>query len=173
MRQQDAKRDLLRTYLRDWHVLRIKLAGRFGSHDLAEEAMQETWLRLDRSGAPAAGIANPHAYVLTVAGNIATDLLRRERRHGAGQLRDDARLERLIDSAPIAEEVLIARDELRMLVRALMALPHKARAVLLMNRCLDMTHRQIAEALGLSESMVAKYMGQALRHCRDYRRGQP
>jgi len=30
-----------------------------------------------------------------------------------------------------------------------------------------LSHREIAERLGVSESMVAKYIGQALRHCRD------
>ncbi|MBY5973022.1 sigma-70 family RNA polymerase sigma factor [Ferrimonas balearica] len=172
MSNDDTKRSLLGTYMRDRHVLRIKLAGRFGSHDLADEAMQETWLKLDRSRAPRDEIVNPHAYVLTIAGNIATDLLRRERRRSEGHLRDDAQLEKLIDSTPIAEEALIARDELRMLVRALLDLSPKARMVLLMNRCLNKTHRQIAAELGISESMVGKYMGQALRHCRNYRRGQ-
>jgi len=29
-----------------------------------------------------------------------------------------------------------------------------------------LSHAQIARRLGVSESMVAKYIGQALRHCR-------
>jgi len=33
-----------------------------------------------------------------------------------------------------------------------------------------MSHREIAAALNISESMVAKYMAQALRHGRDHLR---
>ena len=66
--------------------------------------------------------------------------------------------------------MLLAREELRQLVRALLLLSDKARSVLLMGRCLGMGHRDIAATMGISESMVAKYMAQALRHCRDHLR---
>jgi RNA polymerase sigma-70 factor (ECF subfamily) len=41
-----------------------------------------------------------------------------------------------------------------------------------MNRCDGLTHREIAARLGVSESMVARYLVQALRHCRDHFRDQ-
>ncbi|MCP6134986.1 helix-turn-helix domain-containing protein, partial [Klebsiella pneumoniae] len=54
-----------------------------------------------------------------------------------------------------------------MLDEALLQLPDKARQALLLNRVEGLTQAQIAQRLGVSESMVAKYIGQALRHCRD------
>lgn len=155
-------------YLDHWHRLRRNLAGRLGSPDLADEAMQETWLRLERMTAASGTISNPQAYLLMIARNIAIDLIRKEKRHSDRVTLEDINLDEMIDDAPSVEAVVLARDEMRQLVRALMKLSDKARRVLLMSRCLEMTHREIAAALGISESMVAKYMAQALRHCRDH-----
>ncbi len=52
--------------------------------------------------------------------------------------------------------------------QALLQLPPKARQALLLNRVEGLTQRQVAQRLGVSESMVAKYIGQALRHCRGW-----
>ena len=51
-----------------------------------------------------------------------------------------------------------------------MALPPNARRALLMSRIDGMTFAEIAAVLGVSESMVAKYIAQALRAGRDYLR---
>ena len=51
---------------------------------------------------------------------------------------------------------------------ALAQLSDNARQALLLNRLEGLTQAQIALRLGVSESMVAKYIGQALRHCRDW-----
>lgn len=165
---RNAKSPLSEFYLSHWHALRSSLAGRLGSRDLADEAMQETWIRLEALRASPPRVANPKAYLLSIAGNIAIDLIRREKRHGDRAASADIDVDTLIDEAPSVEDALLARDELKQLVKALLKLSDKARRVLLMNRCLDMSHRDIAASLGISESMVAKYMAQALRHCRDY-----
>lgn len=160
-------KDLSGVYLAHFADLSRWLANRVGSRDLAEEAMQETWLRLAGNRSALPQVNDPQAYILRVAGNIAIDIIRRERRHSARQISDDATLMALIDETPGPEATIIAREQLRQLVRALITLSDKARNVLLMNRCSGMGHREIAARLGISESMVAKYMAQALRHCRD------
>jgi RNA polymerase sigma factor (sigma-70 family) len=165
---ESRKSFLLVSYLDHWHQMRATLVRRLGSHDLADEAMQETWLKLEGMKANSSTIANPQAYLLRIAGNIAIDLIRKERRHSDRMVSKDINLEELIDNAPTTEAILIAREDLRQLVRALLGLSDKARKVLLMNRSVGMSHREIAAALNISESMVAKYMAQALRHCRDH-----
>lgn len=157
-------------YLRQWHVLRAQLRKRTGSIDLADDALQETWIRVSGLASPPA-VRDGHAFLLRIAANIAIDLLRRERRHNGRSLSDDELLVSLQDTAPSPETVAIDRDRLRQLVRALMALPEKPRAALLMARCDGLSHRDIAERLKVSESMVAKYLAQSLRHCRDAFRG--
>lgn len=165
---RNANAPLSEAYLEHWQTLRKRLMGRLGSRDLADEAMQETWIRLATLKAQPARVANPESYLLSIAGNIAIDLIRREKRHSSRAASDGVDIDKLLDDAPSVEDVVLARDELKQLVKALLKLSDKARRVLLMNRCLDMSHRDIAASLDISESMVAKYMAQALRHCRDH-----
>ena len=68
------------------------------------------------------------------------------------------------------ERTLLARERLELLDEALAALPPNARRALLMSRVNHLTFARIAEELGVSESMVAKYIAQALRACRDHLR---
>ena len=74
----DAAGDLMLAYMRQWHDLRGHLSRRVGSRDLAEEALQETWLRLAGMGQARPEVRDCHAFLLRIAGNIAIDLLRRE-----------------------------------------------------------------------------------------------
>jgi transmembrane sensor len=67
-----------------------------------------------------------------------------------------------------ARAALLARERLQILDEALLQLSANARQALLLNRIEGLTQAQIAQRLGVSESMVAKYIGQALRHCRDW-----
>ncbi len=128
--------------------------------------MQETWIRVTGMENPPS-VSDKHAFLLRVAANIAIDLIRRERRHDRRCIADDDLLTSIADQAPSPEVIVSDRDQLRALVNCLMQLPEKPRSALLMNRCDGMSHRAIAERLDVSESMVAKYLAQALRHCRD------
>jgi RNA polymerase sigma-70 factor (ECF subfamily) len=105
---------------------------------------------------------------MRVANNIAIDMLRKERRHHQACLSDEEILQAVADSAPTPETYAIDRDHLRQLVYALLQLPPKPRTALLLARCDLLTHHEIARRLDVSESMVARYLAQALRHCRDH-----
>lgn len=164
----DIHDDLMSVYLRHWKMLRSALKRRIGSHDLAEEAMQETWLRLSRMKDDPAIIRDHQALLLRIAGNIAIDLARRENRHRARCVSDETLYEAVADSYPSPEVFAIDRDQLRFLALALAELPAKVRKALLFSRCDGLSHHEIASRLGVSESMVAKYLAQALRHCRDH-----
>lgn len=164
----DIHDDLMSVYLRHWKMLRSALKRRIGSHDLAEEAMQETWLRLSRMKNDPAIIRDHQGLLLRIAGNIAIDLARRENRHRARCVSDETLYEAIADSYPSPEVFAIDRDQLRLLARALAELPAKPRKALLFSRCDGLSHHEIASRLGVSESMVAKYLAQALRHCRDH-----
>jgi RNA polymerase sigma factor (sigma-70 family) len=160
--------DLISMYLRQWNALRGMLKRRTGSHELAEDALQETWLRLAEMKGGTAEIRDRQAFILRMAGNIAIDLVRRERRHSRRCVSDEALLLSIADRAPSPETFAIDRNRLRLLVLALAQLPPKPRTALLMNRCDGLSHSEIAGALKVSESMVAKYLARALRHCRDH-----
>ena len=98
---------------------------------------------------------------------LAIDALRREQRNAARHDDSDGTGE-VACPAPAPEAALLARERLQILDEALLQLPSNARQALLLNRIEGLTQAQIAQRLGVSESMVAKYIGQALRHCRDW-----
>jgi RNA polymerase sigma factor (sigma-70 family) len=164
----DADDDLMSVYLRQWKSLRGALKKRTGSHELAEDALQETWLRLAGMKTRPVEIHDRQAYIFRIAGNIATDLLRREQRHSSRCIGDEEVLKAVADTYPSPEAFAIDRDQLRHLALALTRLPAKPRTALLLNRCDRLAHADIAARLKVSESMVARYLAQALRHCRDH-----
>ncbi|MDZ5449982.1 RNA polymerase sigma factor [Labrys sp. ZIDIC5] len=164
----DARDDLMSLYLRQWKTLRSLLRKRSGSHDLAEEAVQETWLRLADMKSTRGPILDQQAFLLRIAGNIAIDLARKDRRHSARCLSDEAILQAIADNAPSPETITIDCDQLRFLAIGLSKLAPKPRTALLLNRCDGLSHRDIAKRLRVSESMVARYLAQALRYCRDH-----
>ncbi len=112
-------------------------------------------------------VQNDRRFIFRVAGNLAIDTLRREQRQGA-TLGDPLEHVEVVDPAPAPEAVLLAKERLEVLDQALQQLSDNARQALLLNRLEGLTQAQIAVRLGVSESMVAKYIGQALRHCRDW-----
>lgn len=164
----DIGNGLISAYIQHWKMLRGLLKKRVGSHELAEDALQETWLRIAGMKNETAAIQDKQAFILRVAGNIAVDLARKENRHRSRCISDDVLLKAIADNCPSPEICVIDRDQLRFLSLALAQLTAKARAVLLLSRCDGLSHREIGQRLAISESMVGRYLAQALRHCRDH-----
>ncbi len=160
--------DLKTAYLRHWDKLRSALKKNVGSCELADDAMQETWLRLASMRQPAEPIQNRQAYILRLAANIAIDLIRKENRHSARCVSDEVLLLAIADSYPSPEVIVVDRDQLHQLASALTQLPPKTCAALLMSRCDGLKHAEIAAKLEISERAVASYLVKALRHCRDH-----
>lgn len=163
----DSHGDLLSVYLSQLKRLRFALKRRTGCIDLTEDALQETWIRLSGMKNAPVSIRDSRAFILRVAGNIAVDLLRRERRHSSRCISDYEQMLSVADTSPSPETRVIDRQQLYRLADALMQLPEKPRAALLLSRYDGLSYAQIAAELGVSQSMVAKYLAQALRHCRD------
>ena len=116
---------------------------------------------------PAEEIADPRGYFFRVARNLAIDTIRRDiRQRRYLSLEEPAPT--LADPHPLPETVVLARHRLALLDRALRQLPEKPRQALLLSRVEGLTHAAIARRLGVSESMIAKYLAQSLRHCRNY-----
>ncbi|MDP2696731.1 RNA polymerase sigma factor [Thalassospira sp.] len=137
-----------------------------GDGDCASDIAQDTYVRLATSSQNTGDIDNPRAYVYRVAGNIAIDWMRREGRI-SGPLTGYAPDENICDPKPSPETLALDREQIALLDQALNQLPENARRALLMFRVEGLSYAVIAARLGVSESMVAKYMSRALRHCRD------
>jgi RNA polymerase sigma factor (sigma-70 family) len=72
-------------------------------------------------------------------------------------------LELAASSSPGVAQQVMARQELRMLEQAIAELPEGCRAVLLLRKVELLSHREIAERLGIAVSTVEKQHARALR----------
>jgi RNA polymerase sigma-70 factor (ECF subfamily) len=161
----DSTWDLLRGLLVDrYDKLKSRLARRLGSAELAGESLQATYLRLERAGAIEPP-ANPEAYLLRIALNVAADQRHAQRRQlGLAEIealrhQDDDEL----DPGRIAE----ARLEIDALARALDELPVRRREIFMAARLHELPHAKIATRHGISIRMVERELRCALQHCRD------
>jgi RNA polymerase sigma-70 factor (ECF subfamily) len=159
----DSSRELLRRLLLlDYDGLKARLARRLGSAERASDALQETWLRLERA-APVGAVRRPQPYLLRIAYNIA--LKRRQAERETTTL-DDARAAlNLVDEAPDPARVVEAKSEVAALERALAELSPRRRAILLASRVERVALSELATRYGVSQRMVEIDLKLALIHC--------
>lgn len=155
---------LISAFRENYQDLLRFLTRRTGSADRAADLAQDTYLRLAALAPASVDVQNPRAYVYRIAGNLAIDAARRDGRLPLDMTFVDAD-ERSAEPSPEARA--LARERLRLLEAALDELPANPRAALLLNRVDGLTFAEIAARLDVSESMVAKYIARALKHCRD------
>ncbi|MEM7099840.1 MAG: RNA polymerase sigma factor [Pseudomonadota bacterium] len=135
------------------------LTARFRSVDEAQEVAQEAWLRLYRLEKPET-LDNAKAFLFQTASNLSIDRIRRQN------------LERKYqpDSEEVSQSVeasVEAQLALRQVEAALHELPNKCRQAFVMHRHKNLSYPNIAKELGVSTSMVEKYIIQALKHLRN------
>ncbi|SMH38105.1 RNA polymerase sigma factor [Azospirillum agricola] len=145
------------------------LIWRTGDPDHAADVAQDTYFRLAAHPEPEKPIGNVRAYILRVARNLSIDRLRREKWEVSAETVAEEVAVVADDSVP-QDEALLAKERLRLLDEALQALPAKPREALLLHRVAGLSQAEIAARLGVSESMVTKYVAQAMLHCRTWRR---
>lgn len=154
---------LFRLYHRELQQIAYR---RLGDRELAADLTQDTFLRyvsLDRQ-ARTERIDNPQFFLIRVMRNLIIDFCRSRSRRGPLSSLEDVQDE-LLDAAPGPSELLLLREQLHLLHTALGELPESCRRALLLNRLEGLSHSTIAERLGVSPSMVSKYIMRALSHC--------
>ena len=120
-----------------------------GQDSLAEDAVQETLVRVIRLNPVLRDEHHEKAWLLAVTGNICRDFLRRAKRRRETVLPDwfDAPAP---GNAPDEEAGLRDRDA--RLIRAVMQLPVKYREPVLLAYYHELTGREAAEAMGITDS---------------------
>ena len=160
---------LLSAYLVDrYGDLKSRLTRRLGSSDWAEDALQDTYLRLD--GYEAVGrVNNPGAYLLRAAFNIALNQRRTEAWRLRGKEADS--LLHIADDAPDALRMIESRSDIERLQEIMAELPPRARNILLAARLDGLSRIEIAKRFGISVSMVEKELRRAQEYCTERFRG--
>lgn len=130
------------------------------SHSTAEDLAQDTFLRLWERRETLRDPRQLHGYVLRTGRNLAIDFRRRERI--VPFVQGVEHLEFMADVTPTPEDSAIAREKVRLLSNAILALPPRAREVFTMARIDGMTYAEIGVALGISPKTVFSHMVTAL-----------
>jgi RNA polymerase sigma-70 factor (ECF subfamily) len=159
----ESSRGTLRHLLLDgYDDLVRRLAFRLGSTDLAREAMQDTFIRLERDS-EIGPVRNPRAYLLRIAFNLATN-----RRVAENRRLSTTEVEALIDIAdetPDPARIAEARSEIDALKRALAELPDRRREITLAAWVEELPHPEIAKRFGVSLRTIQHELKLGMEHC--------
>jgi RNA polymerase sigma-70 factor (ECF subfamily) len=136
-----------------------------GNRAQAEDAAQETWLKVYRSLHTLDPGRDPGPWLTTIAANTCRDLWRSGAfRMGlrSRDVDDPAVAERLVSPAPDPERHALASERERLVQEALARLPDPLRLVIVLHDWQGVGHPEIAEMLGLSHDAARKRYSRAL-----------
>jgi RNA polymerase sigma-70 factor (ECF subfamily) len=142
-RDPDAVRALYREYGRLVYAVAHRVLGR---HDLAEDAVQQTFVRAWQAADRIDVGRDPAPWLATIAKRVAIDILRRESRRPVGAIDDVAADDRAVVTLPPELDTLDAAWHVR---RAIDALPPDEAVIVRMQHLDGMTHTEIADKLGI------------------------
>ncbi|MEX0644536.1 MAG: sigma-70 family RNA polymerase sigma factor [Parvularculaceae bacterium] len=147
------------------------LAKKLRDAVVARDIAQEAYLRVWRF-AHDTPIDDPRALLFKAAANLAANEFKARRRARAERIEpplasraDPA--EAVAADAPSPEREECARQDLAACRKVIAELPEKARRAFVLSRFEELTYREIAEQLGVSESSVEKYIILALKKLRN------
>lgn len=147
--------------------LRAWLRAKFPHLPDHDDVVQDTYLRLYRAKVDGK-LDHPKAYLYTTARNAALDRCRRGRliAFESFATTDDSR--HLEEPMPTAEEFSDRDRELALLTEAIRALPERCRTILVLRKHHGLSHREIADRLGISPHTVNAQITVAMIKCRAY-----
>ncbi len=141
------------------------IVRKLGSEDMSSDILQDAYLRLSRQQTQEI-IDNPRAFLFRIVGNLVIDY----QRLGSNRLKqdtDDETFNAIPEPSPGPEKQYQHNQRLQAIHHALAELSEDCRLAFYWNRVEGLSHVQIAARLRISESMVAKHLARAMRHCRD------
>lgn len=153
-------------------ALRGYLHGLVASHEI-DDLVQESYARLLRARARGP-IEHVRGLLFATARNAARDLHRRRTTANTFPITEIGD-SRVFDDAPGAAEVVSRRQETEILQAAIASLPPRCREILVLRKFESLSHREIAQRLGIAEHTVEAQLTKALHRCEDFfaRHGLP
>jgi RNA polymerase sigma-70 factor (ECF subfamily) len=152
---------LRQTLLAGYADLARQLARRLGSFEQAADALQDTFLRVERGG-EIGPVRNPRAYLLRMAVNIAANRRIAERRFLSTE--ETKALLDIPDETPSAERVVEARSDIEALKLALKTLAPRQREIFVGAWSEGLSHEALALRLGLPLRTVQRESKKAREH---------
>jgi len=157
----DPRAQLQAYLLANYAAFLAKLAARTRSVELADEALQEVWIRL-ATASNLELVDNKSAFLFRMAFHIAIDKQRQRKRHfdlhqASAFFTGDAE-----ELDP--ERVLLGKSELARLRDAILTLPPRQREILRAARLQELPVSEIALKFGLSKRAVQRDLAAAQAH---------
>ncbi|MEM9102267.1 MAG: sigma-70 family RNA polymerase sigma factor [Pseudomonadota bacterium] len=140
------------------------LTNKVNCRSRAEDIVQDIFLKLLRSESDLKTIIEPKAYLITMAKRLIVDQIRRK------QVEDAYLQQKVIFQNEIQQKISLENDfENRQIIgqalEKLSTLSDKPKHAFLMSRLEGLRHAEISEKLGVSVSMVKKYIVKAHQTC--------
>jgi len=158
--QPTERRDFATLYRSTVAPLRRYLTRLLGNSSEAQDVAHDAYLRVYPTVDKPTTL-QPEAVLYTTARRLAINRLKR--RSISPISPDSSPVEHASSSTPGVVQQVMARQELRLLEEAIAALPEGCRNVLLLRKVELLSHREIAERLGIAISTVEKQHVRALR----------
>jgi RNA polymerase sigma factor (sigma-70 family) len=134
------------------------------SHEVAEELAQETYVRFLRQ-VKSQSILDLNAFLFTVAKNLAFDYLRTVKRQ---QKFEYIPIDGDMPDHKADTEALVDQQQLALRLEQTIAdLPDKTREIFLLYRADELSYKNIAHRLDISERTVEYHLRRAVLHCRN------
>lgn len=151
----------------------VWLTRKGGAAEDVEDVVQEAFLRFHRAGHQL-GSPDARPLLFVIARNLQRDRWKAGGREARRRMDEDVHT---LDEGPRAlasdispaDDRLIQRQNLAAAAAVIRALPPRCRDAFLLHRFEALTYRQIAGRLGVSVSMVEKYIAEALRQLKQSR----
>ncbi|MBO9601867.1 MAG: RNA polymerase sigma factor [Novosphingobium sp.] len=164
-RSADAQGETLgQAYLRRHAALRAFMLRRTGDPEVADELVQEVWLRI-AADADVTGLGNPDSWLQKIAVNLTLNWLKSHRfrsRFTSAMLDDfDA-----ADEAPDPERTALARQGVEYLKDVIEELPHRQRQAFILYRGEGLSLKETAKRMEIKVITVQVLAAQALRYLR-------
>ena len=146
--------------------LKAYLRGNFPAIQDVDDVVQVSYLRIWKARL-IRPILSTKSFLFTTARNIAFDLLRRRERATTDVLPDVSAL-LLLDEIPDAGTRFAYQEQVELLADAFDHLPPRCFEILTLRKLHELTHKEIARKLGISEATVESQVNRGLKLLRAY-----
>lgn len=144
----------------------VRFLNRWPNRDEVHDLRQEVYIRVYEAAAKARPTISPKTFLFQTARHLLIDRVRRSRIVSIEGVADLDVLNVLVDHVS-PERRVHARQELHLLARAFAQLSPKCREVMWLRRVDQLSQREVAARLGITESSVEKHVIKGTRRLAD------